>query len=187
MSDGQLQGPGRQAPVASMVGGLSGVAPAQSQVRWPQCSRQPAGPGPSSAGGQDAPRNDFLAPPAPEVREGNGHPWPDAWRWSRCEAHCLRLELGGPGPRGLQEAPEMPSVPLPTDPEPEQEPERADPAAPSRMKALAALLLALLLCGQPGTTARGTPAARGDSTVWAHGDPWDTQPGGRTQHGEQGG
>lgn len=81
----------------------------------------------------------------------------------------------------------MPSVPLPTDPEPEQEPERADPAAPSRMKALAALLLALLLCGQPGTTARGTPAARGDSTVWAHGDPWDTQPGGRTQHGEQGG
>ncbi|XP_044236181.1 glycosylphosphatidylinositol-anchored high density lipoprotein-binding protein 1 isoform X1 [Ursus arctos] len=38
-----------------------------------------------------------------------------------------------------------------SDPEPEQEPERADPAAPSRMKALAALLLALLLCGQPGT------------------------------------
>nr|XP_035961646.1 glycosylphosphatidylinositol-anchored high density lipoprotein-binding protein 1 isoform X1 [Halichoerus grypus] len=36
-------------------------------------------------------------------------------------------------------------------PEPEQEPERADPADPSRMKAPAALLLALLLCGQPGT------------------------------------
>nr|XP_035961647.1 glycosylphosphatidylinositol-anchored high density lipoprotein-binding protein 1 isoform X2 [Halichoerus grypus] len=35
-------------------------------------------------------------------------------------------------------------------PEPEQEPERADPADPSRMKAPAALLLALLLCGQPG-------------------------------------
>uniref|UniRef100_A0A7N5P423 Glycosylphosphatidylinositol anchored high density lipoprotein binding protein 1 n=1 Tax=Ailuropoda melanoleuca TaxID=9646 RepID=A0A7N5P423_AILME len=142
---------GRQAPVASVVGGLSGVAPAQSQVRQPQCSCQPAGPGPSGAGGQDAPRNDFLAPPAPEVGEGNGHPWPDAWCCSRCEAHCLRLELGGPGPRGLQEAPEMPSVPLPTDPEPEQEPERADPAAPSRMKAFVALLLALLLCGQPGT------------------------------------
>lgn len=53
----------------------------------------------------------------------------------------------------------MPSVPLPTDPEPEQEPERADPADPSRMKAPAALLLALLLCGQPGTRAKGHPCS----------------------------
>lgn len=45
----------------------------------------------------------------------------------------------------------MASVPLPTDPEPEREPDRADPAAPGGMTALPTVLLALLLCGRPGT------------------------------------
>ncbi|XP_025306681.1 glycosylphosphatidylinositol-anchored high density lipoprotein-binding protein 1 [Canis lupus baileyi] len=44
----------------------------------------------------------------------------------------------------------MASVPLPTDPEPEREPDRADPAAPGGMTALPTVLLALLLCGRPG-------------------------------------
>lgn len=66
---------------------------------WAEASR----PGQSHTGDgtpQGQPQRLPLPHPAPRVREGNDHPWPSAWPGGQCEAHCLRLELGGPGPPG---------------------------------------------------------------------------------------
>ena len=48
--------------------------------------------------GQPTGRHSGFPSPATGAREGNDHPWPGAWPGGQREAHCLRLELGGPGP-----------------------------------------------------------------------------------------
>lgn len=94
------------------------LAGLQCRAKAPRLQGGPAGPGRSSAGGQDAPRPATVIPPSqgPEDVRGNGCPWPGAWRGGPVESPLFKAGARG-GPGASRKSLETPSVPLHIGPE----------------------------------------------------------------------